>query len=195
MKSATNMMTAAVVHGKGDIRIEQIPVPKPGKGEVLLKVRGSGVCATDVKILGGSGLPKHLPTILGHEAAGTVAELGEGISGIKEGDRVAVYPITACGSCFYCSNKRYNLCLKPYGLGHGGLSEYMIIPSRIVNLGGIIPLSEDMEFDLAAMIEPLSCCISAANMCRTEAGKTVLIIGCGPLGLMHTIISNTLRTA
>ncbi len=185
-------MKAAVVYGKNDIRIVEVPTPVPGPGEVLVKVKGSGVCATDVKILGGSGLPKKLPAILGHEVAGTIEALGEGVSGPEIGQCVAVYPIAACGECFFCRRDRHSLCLTQHGFGHGvdgGFAEYVIVPSRIVNLNGVISI-HDMPFDLAAMIEPTSCCLAAADHCRTKAGDNVLVIGCGPLGLLHTIVSN-----
>ncbi len=188
-------MRAAVVYGENDIRIVKIPKPSPRGGEVLIKVKGSGVCATDVKILGGSGLPKKLPTILGHEVAGEIEELGEDVSGIKEGQRIVVYPIAACGECFFCINKRYSLCLKPYGLAHGadgGFAEYMLVPSQIVRLGGIIDIG-DMPFDMAVMAEPVACCMSAAEQCGTKEGDTVVVVGCGPLGLLHTIISKANR--
>ncbi len=184
-------MKAAVVYGENDIRISEVPTPVPGAGQVLVKVKASGVCATDVKILGGSGLPKELPTILGHEVAGTIEAIGDGVTGLMINQRIAVYPIAACGECFFCKQERYNLCLKPYGLGHGadgGFAEYVVIPAQIVRLKGIIDI-KDMPFDLAAMIEPTSCCIAAAEQCGTKAGDTVLIIGTGPLGLLHTIVS------
>jgi len=184
-------MKAAVVYGKNDIRVADIPTPVPGPGGVLVKVRGSGVCATDVKILGGAGLPKKLPTILGHEVAGTIEILGEGVSGLEIGQRVAAYPIASCGECFFCSRGRHSLCLTQYGFGHGtdgGFAEYVIVPSRIVKLGGIMSI-DDMPFDLAAMIEPTACCLAAANHCGTETGHNVLVVGCGPLGLLNTIVS------
>ncbi len=184
-------MKAAVVYAENDIRITEIPTPNPGPGQVLIKVKGSGVCATDVKILGGAGLPKELPTILGHEVAGTIEALGKGVSGLEINKRVAVYPIAACGECFFCIRERYSLCIKPYGLGHGadgGFAEYVIIPEQIVKLKGLLDI-EDMPFDLAAIIEPTACCIAAAKQCGTKSGDNVVIIGCGPLGLLHTIVS------
>ena len=187
-------MKAAVVYGANDIRIADVPKPSPGPGEVLVQVKGSGVCATDVKILGGSGLPKELPTILGHEVAGLVEALGEGVSGLKIGQRVGAYPIAVCGECYYCRRDRHPLCLKSYGLAHGadgGFAEYLLVPKEIVRLGGIVDIGS-MPFDLAAMIEPFSCCLSAAEQCSTKSGDTVLIIGCGPLGLMHTVVSKAM---
>ena len=187
-------MKAAVVYGKNDIRIEEAPIPKPGPGEALVKVKGSGVCATDVKILGGMGLPKALPTILGHEVVGVIEALGQGVTGLEIGQRVAVYPIAVCGQCFFCKQGRHSLCLKEYGLAHGvdgGFAEYVLIPDRIVAFGGLVDIG-DMPFDLAAMIEPIACCLSAAEHCGTKAGDNVLVIGCGPLGLMHIVVSKAL---
>lgn len=187
-------MKAAVVYGENDIRVLEVPTPRPGTGEVLVKVRGSGICATDVKILGGSGLPEHLPTILGHEVAGTVETLGDGAVGLNPGQRVAVYPIAACGECFFCTRERYSLCREPYGLAHGadgGFAEYVLVPRQIVRLGGIVDIGE-MPFDLAAMTEPVSCCLAAAAHCGTKAGDTVAIVGCGPMGLLHVIVSKAI---
>lgn len=187
-------MKAAVVYGKNDIRITDVPTPVPGPGEALVKVRGSGVCATDVKILGGLGLPKNLPTILGHEVAGEIESLGKGVEGLTPGQRVAVYPIAACGECFFCRQNRHNLCNTPYGLAHGadgGFAEYVCVPPQIVRLGGIVDI-KDMPFDMAAMIEPVSCCLSAAEQCRAKKTDTVVIVGCGPMGLLHTIVMKSI---
>ena len=187
-------MKAAVVYGENDIRIAEVPTPSPGHNEVLVKVKASGVCATDVKILGGAGLPKSLPTILGHEVAGEIESVGEEVTGLDIGCRVAVYPIAACGECFFCRGGHYNLCVKPYGLGHGangGFAEYLLVPSQIVRLQGIVDIDE-MPFDMAAMVEPVSCCLSAAEQCGTKEGDNVVVVGCGPLGLLHTIVSKAL---
>lgn len=189
-------MKAAVVYRKNEIRIAEVPRPRACGGEVIVKVRASGICATDVKILSGAGIPAELPAILGHEVAGTVAELGAGAreAGLHLGQRVAVYPIAACGQCYYCRQGRNSLCLHEHGLGHGddgGFAEYVRIPAEVVALGGVIDVG-DMPFDLAAMIEPVSCCIAAADQCGTKAGDTVVVVGAGPLGLLHTVVSKAL---
>lgn len=181
-------MRAAVVHGKGDIRLEPVPVPAAAEGEIVVRVRGSGICATDIKTLLGQGLPKNLPAILGHEVAGTVFQTGPGVAGFAPGERVAVYPIAVCGECFYCRRGRHNLCLKEFGLGHGidgGFAEYVRIPRQIVNIGGVVKIPEHLSFDQAAVAEPLSCCLAAARANRLAAGDTVLVVGAGPMGLMH----------
>ncbi len=189
-------MKAAVVFRKNDIRITEVPRPRAGRGEVVVKVRASGICATDVKILGGAGIPADLPAILGHEVAGTVDEVGQGAEEclLHIGQRVAVYPIAACGECLYCRQGRNSLCLHEHGLGHGddgGFAEYVRIPAEVVRLGGVIDIGH-MPFDLAAMIEPTSCCIAAADQCGTKAGDTVVVVGAGPLGLLHTVVSTAL---
>ena len=132
-------MKAAVVYAKSEIRIADVPRPRACEGEVVVKVRASGICATDVKILGGLGAPAELPAILGHEVAGTISELGAGAeaAGLHEGQRVAVYPIAACGHCVYCREGCNSLCLNEHGLGHGddgGFAEYVRVPAEIVRL-------------------------------------------------------------
>lgn len=189
-------MKAAVVYEKNEIRITDVPRPCAGAGEIVVQVRASGICATDVKILGGTGTPAEFPAILGHEVAGTIVELGPGTeaAGLHSGQRVTVYPIAACGECQYCRQGRNSLCLHEHGLGHGddgGFAEYVRIPAEVVRLGGVVDIGE-MPFDLAAMVEPTSCCIAAADQCKTRAGDSVIVVGAGPLGLLHTIVSTAL---
>lgn len=182
------MMKAAVVHGKSDIRIEAVPRPVAGPGEIVVQVKASGICATDIKTLLGQGLPKELPAILGHEVAGMVEQVGHGVKSVSLGDRVAVYPIAVCGECYYCSRGRHNLCEKEFGLGHGidgGFAELVRIPQQILNIGGVIKLPGELDFGLAALAEPLSCCLAAARSNRVGKGDTVLVIGAGPMGLFH----------
>jgi L-iditol 2-dehydrogenase len=185
-------MKAAVVYGKDDIRIEDYPSPKAGKGELIVKIKVSGICATDVKTLLGQGLPKELPTILGHEVVGEVYELGEETTGYNIDDRVAVYPIAVCGQCYFCKSGRQNLCMKEFGLGHGingGFAEYVKIPSQIVNAGGVVKIPHDLSLEKAALAEPLSCGIAALRANRIKPGDKVVVIGAGPMGLIHLKVS------
>jgi threonine dehydrogenase-like Zn-dependent dehydrogenase len=179
---------AAVVHGKGDIRIEEYPTPTAGAGEIVLKTIVSGICATDIKTLLGQGLPKDLPTILGHEVVGEVFEAGEGVSEYQPGDRVAVYPIAVCGKCYYCRQDRHNLCEHEFGLAHGiegGFAEYVRLPKEIVNVGGVIKIPDEVPYDKAVLSEPLSCAMASLSACKVGAEQVVLILGAGPMGLMH----------
>lgn len=181
-------MKAAVVHGKGDIRIESYPTPSAGDGEIVVRTRMCGICATDIKTLLGQGLPKDLPTILGHEVVGEIAEVGKGVSGFRTGDRVAVYPIAVCGDCYFCRRGRNSLCEHEFGLAHGiegGFAEYVRLPREIVEIGGVVKLPDDLPFERAVLAEPLSCVLASVKACRVEAESTVLILGAGPMGLMH----------
>jgi len=181
-------MKAAVVHGINDIRIQQVPRPEPGPGEVVVRVRAAGICATDVKMLLGQGLPKNLPAILGHEVAGEIFDAGPGVNGLVPGQRVAVYPIAVCGECYFCRRGRHNLCEREFGLAHGidgGFAEFVRIPRQIVNIQGVCALSPGVSFEQAALAEPLSCCLAAARQAGVQAGDTVAVVGAGPMGLFH----------
>lgn len=185
-------MKAAVVHGKDDIRIEEYPTPKAGPGEMVIKIKASGICATDVKTLLGQGLPKNLPTILGHEAVGEVYELGEGVANFKIGERVAVYPIAVCGECHFCANGRHNLCENEFGLGHGidgGFAEYVRLPKQILGAGGVVKIPDALSFEKAVLAEPLSCGVAALRANRIKPGDKVVIVGAGPMGLIHLKLS------
>lgn len=185
-------MKAAVVHGANDIRIEEVGCPVPEPGDIVVRVRASGICATDVKTLLGQGLPKDLPTILGHEVAGEVSALGEGVSDFAVGDHVAVYPIAVCGECDYCLGGRHNLCRHEFGLAHGidgGFAEYVRIPRQILNVGGVIKIPEGLSFELAALAEPLSCGLAALRTNKVQPDDTVVIVGAGPMGMIHLILA------
>jgi L-iditol 2-dehydrogenase len=192
-------MRAAVLHGKNDLRYQEVATPHAGLGEVVVRVKACGICAIDVKILAGDSSPRILPTILGHEVAGLVHELGDGVEEFGVGQRVATYPIASCGECFYCRQGRHNLCINEFGLAHGadgGFAEYVKIPRSLVKLGGVVPIGDSLTFELAAMAEPLSCCLSAFRSAALAQEAWVVIVGAGPLGLLHllTARSQGLRT-
>lgn len=181
-------MKAAVVHGINDIRIQEVANPEPGPGEIVVRVRASGICATDVKMLLGQGLPKNLPAILGHEVAGDIFAVGAGVEELVPGQRVAVYPIAVCGDCYFCRRGRHNLCEREFGLAHGidgGFAQYVRIPRQIVDIKGVCVLSPGLAFEQAAMAEPLSCCLAAARQANVKSGDVVAVLGAGPMGLFH----------
>ncbi|MCI5218164.1 MAG: zinc-binding alcohol dehydrogenase [Candidatus Electrothrix sp. LOE2] len=181
-------MKAAVVYGADDIRIEDYADPVAGPGEVVVATKVAGICGQDVKTMLGQGLTNDLPAILGHDIAGEISEVGDGVQGFSVGDPVAVYPMAVCGKCHYCLRKSYNLCEKAIGLGHGldgAFAEYVRIPKEILHVGGLIRLDEEISFEDAVMAEPLSCTFAAARANRMKEGQSVLIIGGGSLGLMH----------
>ncbi len=185
-------MKAAVIHGKNDIRVEEYPTPEAGPGEIIIKTKAASICATGIKALLDYPDPEQLPMVLGHEVVGEISDTGTGVTGYMLDDRVAVYPIAPCGKCSYCLRGYHNLCQDKVGLGHGldgGFAEYVRLPSEIVNIGGVVKLPEEISFEDAVLAEPISCSLAAARVNRIEQGKTVLIIGAGSTGLIHTKIA------
>ncbi|MBI2979642.1 MAG: alcohol dehydrogenase catalytic domain-containing protein [Chloroflexi bacterium] len=183
-------MKAAVLYGENDLRYQEVETPHALPGEVVIEVKACGICTTDVKILSGESTPRNLPTILGHEVAGLVHEVGAGVKELTTGQRVAVYPIASCGECFFCRRGRHSLCLHEFGLAHGadgGFAEYVRIPKTLVDLGGILPIKNSLSMELAAMTEPLSCCLSAFRSAGVAKGDWIAIIGAGPMGLLHLL--------
>ena len=143
-------MRAAVVHGEGDIRIEEYTTPSAGQGEVIVRTKMCGICATDIKTLLGQGLPKDLPTILGHEVVGEIADTGEGVTGFGVGDRVSVYPIAVCGDCYFCRRGRNSLCENEFGLAHGiegGFAECRQWDLPLLGVIGLGKVNEDKKKD------------------------------------------------
>ncbi|MCI5208354.1 MAG: zinc-binding alcohol dehydrogenase [Candidatus Electrothrix sp. ATG2] len=181
-------MKAAVVYGADDIRIEDYRDPVAGPGEVVVATKVAGICGKDVKTMLGEGLTDNLPAVLGHDISGEISEIGTGVQGYSVGDPVAVYPMAVCGKCHYCLQKRYNLCEKSLGLGHGldgAFAGYVRVPKEILDVGGLIRLDDEISFEDAVMAEPLSCTFAAARANSMRGGQSVLIIGGGSMGLMH----------
>lgn len=177
-------MKAAVYHGPRDIRVEEIPTPKAGPGDVVFQVKYCGVCGTDVHIYNGEGgaFPVPVPLVPGHEYSGVVAEVGAGVTRLKVGDRVSADPNDACGGCYFCKNGKPHFCqhITSYGTTvNGGFAEYLRIPARQV-----YKIADDLGFMEAAMTEPMACCLHGIDLCDIKVGSTVLVIGAGPIGLI-----------
>lgn len=182
-------MKAAVLHGPDDLRVEEVPTPRAGPGEVVVRVRANGICGTDLRVVGGTktrGVV--LPRIIGHELAGEVAEVGAGVTAVRVGDRVSVAPIHHCHRCAYCLNDRENVCLNRTALGYeydGGLAEYVLVPAASVAEGNLVRVPETLSFEEAALVEPVACCVNGNELSRVRLGDRVLILGGGPIGLIH----------
>jgi L-iditol 2-dehydrogenase len=161
-------MKAAVVYGPNDIRIEEYPDPSAGPGEVIIKTKAAGICAKDVRMMLGEGLPQALPLIPGHDLAGEISEVGAGVRGFFSGDSVAVYPGTVLG----------HEC-------NGAYAEYVRIPKEILALDGLLRLDEEISFEDAVMAEPLACTFATARLDGMKEGQKVVIIGGGSVGLMY----------
>ncbi len=183
-------LKAAVYHGPLNIKIEDIPEPSCGVNDVIVKVKACAICATDVKtILKGHKLIKP-PTVLGHEISGIVYKVGENVDYIEEGSRVVVGPYAPCGYCYYCLKGKETLCenLFKQGLEPGGFAEYVKVPEAIAKKC-LIKISNNVSFEEASLTEPLACCIKGLREAEFKPGDNILVIGCGPIGLMHTLLS------
>ena len=188
-RSIPATMLAAVYRGVNDIRLETVPVPKIGAGELLLRVHTCGICGTDLKkIATGS---HSAPRIFGHETSGEIAAVGEGVHEFKAGDRVVVFHHIPCRECYYCSHKTFAQCetykkvgctagFEPAG---GGFAEYVRIMDWIVE-GGTIPIPDDVSFEQACFVEPVNTCMKGVDTLRLQAEETVLVIGQGPIGII-----------
>ncbi|GIG68426.1 zinc-dependent dehydrogenase [Phytomonospora endophytica] len=175
-------------HAPGDVRIEDAPEPVPGPGEVLIRVRDCSTCGTDVKI---SRFGHHHivpPRVMGHEVAGEVAGLGDGVGGWAPGDRVQVIAAIPCGQCGECRRGRMSVCPKQESMGYhydGGFAEYMVVPAKVLAVGGLNRIPDGLGFAEASVAEPLACVINGQNLARVGDGDDVVVMGSGPIGCLH----------
>jgi D-arabinitol dehydrogenase (NADP+) len=172
---------AAYYEALHEIAVRDAPDPEPGPGDVLIRVRACGICGTDHHIYDGDfGGP--FPLIGGHELAGEVVAVGsETLGDVKVGQRVAVSPNVSCGSCFYCRRGQVNHCLRWSAIGvtrDGGFADYVVAPEA-----NVYPVS-DLDYELAAFIEPVSCVVYGVKRLRIPVGANALVYGAGPIGLM-----------
>jgi L-iditol 2-dehydrogenase len=182
-------MKAAMLYGVKDLRVEDVPVPKVGAGEVLVKVGAATTCGTDLKIFQRGYVEKiiTLPTIFGHEWAGEVAEVGEGLDWPVEGMRVRAGNSAPCLHCSMCQRGKYNLCENMIWLW-GAYAEYIKVPARMV-LVNMQEIPQGVSFEEAAVTEPLACALHGAEEAKVKLGDTVAIIGAGPIGLLHLLVA------
>jgi (R,R)-butanediol dehydrogenase/meso-butanediol dehydrogenase/diacetyl reductase len=185
-------MRAAVFHGREDLRLEDIPEPRTGKGEVKLKVLYNGICGSDLHEYYHGPIttrttPHPLtgvknPVVMGHELSGEVVELGEGVEDLNIGDRIAVEPVETCGHCLYCNSGQYNHCgqlaFHGYNRSSGGLSQLTVVKRSMAH-----KLPRSMTGPQGALIEPMAISYRTAQRCEAQAGQTVVIHGGGPIGL------------
>lgn len=182
-------MKAAVFYGPGDLRIEERKKPQPGSKEVLIQVKACAVCGTDVRIYSYGQANVKPPHIMGHEIAGIIAGMGDEVKNYQEGERVTLVTCVGCGVCDFCLQGRVNLCRNLKALGYyysGGFAEWMLVPAQAVLRGNILPIPDNLPFDEATLTEPLSCCINGQEYLNIDRGDTVVVIGAGPIGCMHT---------
>lgn len=160
-------------------------------------MQAAGVCHSDIRVYRGEkrARPGVIP---GHEIVGSIEALGDGVGGLSIGQQVAVCPIIACGRCYYCLRGLRNRCLERVTLGYeedGGLAEYALIPAPIVALGHIFPVPEGLPAGLATLMEPLACVLNSLETCRLQPGGSLVLLGAGPMGLLHLLLARTLGMA
>jgi len=184
IKVSREKMTAAVLYGKCDVRIEQIPIPRIGAGEVLLRIRAALTCGTDLKVYRQGFHARMIvpPAVFGHELAGIVEAVGSGVESFTPGMRVVAANSGPCNKCFFCERHLANLC-EDLQFINGAYAEFIKIPERIVRQNLLI-LPDDLGFQEAALVEPLACVIRAVEETAIAEGDTVVVIGLGPIGLM-----------
>jgi L-iditol 2-dehydrogenase len=184
MKVSREKMTAAVLYGKRDVRIEQIPIPRVEHGEVLVRIKAALTCGTDLKVYRQGFHARMIvpPSVFGHELAGVVEEVGEGVESFTPGMRVVSANSAPCSECFFCERHLENLC-ENLQFNNGAYAEFIKIPESIVRQNLLI-LPENVSFNEAALVEPLACVLRGAEKTGIEEGDTVAVIGMGPIGLM-----------
>ena len=179
----------AIIKATGDVgslQVADMPTPRPGPGQVLVQIKATGICYTDVSILNNKykgRKPVPIPVILGHEGAGVIAELGSGVRNFQVGDRVALEALSGCGKCLQCQNDFKNMCLDWEHIGitcHGTFAEYAVLPANLAH-----KLPDEVDFDEAAFLEPLSLVVRSLEHSKPMVGETVAILGPGSLGMFH----------
>ncbi len=174
-------MKLARWYNNRDIRIEDVPRPVPGPGEILLKILSCGICGSD--IVEWYRLPR-APLVPGHEIGAQIVELGHGVDGLEVGDRVFVPPKVPCMKCKDCKEGHHPVCSVVKDRLPGGLSEYVLVPAALVE-HGVYPLPEQISYDQSTFIEPLACVVRAQRLAGLRQDQTVMVMGCGMSGLMH----------
>ncbi|HYM77338.1 MAG TPA: zinc-dependent dehydrogenase [Candidatus Dormibacteraeota bacterium] len=187
-------MQAAVYRGVNDVRLETVPVPAIGPGEMLVRVHSCGVCGTDLKKI--STGSHSAPRIFGHETSGVVAAVGEGVRQYRPGDRVMVFHHIPCRECFYCQNKTFAQCATYKKVGctagfepsGGGFAEYVRVMDWIVE-HGTVRIPDGTSYEQACFVEPVNTCLKGINTLGLRRGETVLTIGQGPIGIILSVLA------
>jgi L-iditol 2-dehydrogenase len=188
-------MLAAVYRGVNDIRMEAVPVPQIGPGEILVRVHTCGVCGTDLKkIATGS---HSAPRIFGHETTGVIAAVGDNVTEYRIGDRVMVFHHIPCGDCYYCRHKVFAQCptykkvgaTAGYEASGGGFSEYVRVMDWIVGRNGVVRIPDGVSFEQASFIEPVNTCMKGIETLGLTPGESVLVMGQGPIGIILAVLA------
>jgi L-iditol 2-dehydrogenase len=181
-------MKVARYYGPGDLRVEQAPEPEPRPGEVKIAVRNCSTCGTDLKIFRHGHYRIAPPRVMGHEIAGEVVAVGDGVQGWAVGDRVQVIAAIPCGRCAECLRGRMTVCPNQESMGYqydGGFAEYMIVPPSVLAVDGLNRIPEQLSFAEASVAEPLACVLNGQELAGVGQGDEVVVVGAGPIGCLH----------
>lgn len=188
-------MKAVVLEGPNKFGPKEIEKPVINDDEILLKMERAAICGTDIRILEGKKTKDvRYPSVIGHEFSGNIAEKGKNVKGYEVGDKVCIANVIPCGSCASCLSGRENACINRTAIGYqydGGFAEYVRIPRSCIEAGNVVKLSDHVSFTAGALTEPLACCIRGMKNAGTGFNDTVLVVGAGPIGLMHIQLSKS----
>ena len=188
-------MRVARFYEPGDLRVEEIDTPSPGRDELMLRVHACATCGTDVKIFHHSHRNlDSLPRVIGHEIAGEVVDVGGDVGGWQAGDRVQCIAAVPCGRCYQCTHRSMTVCANLTSVGYqydGGFAEYMVVPENVLRVDGLNRIPDGLSYAEAAVTEPLACALNAQE--QADVGKyddeTVVVVGSGPIGCMHVMLA------
>ncbi|MCE3237240.1 MAG: Threonine dehydrogenase and related Zn-dependent dehydrogenase [Gammaproteobacteria bacterium] len=192
MLSSEGIQKSAVWLGPGQLMLGERPIPEVVPGSLLVKVHSCAICGSDLRIFRDGSPRISPPRVIGHEIAGEVVEIGKGVGSFKVGDRIAIGADVPCGECLHCLSGRPNCCDTNYAIGYqfeGGFSEYILLNPLVVKYGPIQTFSHPLSYDAAALAEPLACCINGYERGLMEKGRSVVIFGAGPIGMMLAMLA------
>lgn len=180
-------MKAAVLEALDRLVVKDVPTPEVDDYSALLRVEATSICGSDVRILHHGNPRVKPPAIIGHEAAGVIVKLGKHVTRVKEGDRVAIGADVPCGQCHWCRDGMGNNCAVNYAIGYqipGAFAEYMLLSRLVLEEGPVTKIGDTLSYDEASLAEPLACAVNGLELVNMSLGKTVCIIGMGPIGCM-----------
>lgn len=188
-------MKAATFYAPGDLRVGNVPEPTAGPGELKLRMHATATCGTDAKIFRHGHHRLEPPQIIGHELAGEVIEIGDGVSGFTPGDRVQVIAAVPCGTCWACTSGAMTVCPNQTSMGYqypGGFAEQMVVPAAVLAVDGVNRIPGGVSYAEAAVTEPLACALNAQELVRVGPGDVVVVMGAGPIGCLHVRLARSL---
>ncbi len=187
-------MRAATFHEPGDLRVEDIAEPTAGPGELKLRMHATATCGTDAKIMQHGHHRLDPPQVIGHELAGEVVEVGEGVTSHAVGDRVQVIAAVPCGTCPACTADLMTICPNQTSMGYqypGGFAEFMVVPQQVLAVDGVNAIPEGLSYAEASVTEPLACALNAQELAWVGDGDVVVVMGAGPIGCLHVRLARS----